>query len=156
MGDSQEYLLKLERELKYRNYSPRTVDVYSTCVKYFLIYIKNDIENINKEKIIDFILSLQREKKAPKTINLYKESIKFFLKEIIRIKIDIDIKFSREPKKLPIVLTKNEIKSIIENIKNKKHKFIISLSYSAGLRVSDVINLHVWDFDLKNLTIHIK
>ena len=156
MINNQEYLLKLERELKYRNYSPRTVDVYSTCVKYFLIYIKNDIENINKEKIIDFILSLQREKKAPKTINIYKESIKFFLKEIIRIKIDIDIKFSKEAKKLPVVLTNNEIKLIVENIINEKHKFIISLSYGSGLRVSDVINLHVWDFDLKNLTIHIK
>lgn len=63
---------------------------------------------------------------------------------------------SREAKKLPVVLTNNEIKSIIENIKNEKHKFIISLSYGSGLRVSDTINLRVWDFDLENLTIHIK
>jgi site-specific recombinase XerD len=53
-------------------------------------------------------------------------------------------------------LTKNEIIKIIENTKNNKYKFIISLSYSAWLRVSDVINLKVWDFDLENFTIHIK
>lgn len=65
-------------------------------------------------------------------------------------------KLTRKAKKLPIVLNKNEVKLLIKNIKNKKHKFIISISYSAGLRVSDVINLRVWDFDIENLTIHIK
>lgn len=156
MDINQDYLLKLERELKYRNYSPRTIDVYTNCLKYFLNYIKNDLTKINKEIIIDFIIHLQSKNKAPKTINLYKEAIKFFLENILQIKINIDIKLSREPKKLPIVLNRDEIKTIINSIKNEKHKFIIALSYWSGLRVSDVISLKVWDFDLENLTIHIK
>lgn len=65
------------------------------------------------------------------------------LHDVVKIRIDIDIKLSREQKKLPIVLTKNEIQSIMGSIKNEKHKFIISLAYGSGLRVSDVINLHV-------------
>ncbi|MDD3793980.1 MAG: site-specific integrase [Candidatus Gracilibacteria bacterium] len=156
MQNNQEYLLKLERELKYRNYSQRTIKAYGTCIKFFLEKIDKNPENIRRDEIIDFFLDLQSKKKAPKTINLYKESIKFFYKEVLKISQDLDIKFSREAKKLPIVLTKNEIKSIIENIKNEKHKFIITLAYSAGLRVSDVINLRVGDFDLENLTLHIK
>ena len=75
---------------------------------------------------------------------------------MLKFNLNLDIHFSKEAKKLPIVLTKNEILEIIENIKNKKHKFIISLAYGAGLRVSEIINLRVWDFDLENLTIHIK
>lgn len=43
---NQNYLLDLERELKYRNYSPRTIEVYSTCISYFLKYIKNDVSKI--------------------------------------------------------------------------------------------------------------
>lgn len=152
----KEYLEKLQRELKLRNYSLQTVKVYSTCIKYFLEKINKNPENINKIEIEDFLLFLQENKKAPKTINLYKEAIKFFYKEILKSKLDLDIKFSKEAKKLPVVLTKNEILEIIENIKNNKHKFIISLSYWAWLRVSEVINLKVWDFDLENLTIHIK
>lgn len=162
MKNNQEYLLMLERELKYRNYSPKTIKAYSICVKYFLEWVDLKkvsgckIEDISREKIIDFILFLQSKNKAPKTVNLYKESIKFFYRDVLKQEKEIDIKLSRESKKLPIVLTKNEIKTIIENIKNEKHKFIISLSYSAWLRVSDVVKLRVWDFDLENLTIHIK
>lgn len=153
---NQNYLLELERELKYRNYSPRTIEVYMNCISNFLKYIKNDISKISKDIIIDFILHLQSQKKAPKTVNLYKEAIKFFLNNVIKMYLDIDIKLSREPKKLPIVLTKNEIMSIVDNIKNEKHKCIISLAYSSGLRVSDVVHLKVWDFDMENLTLHIK
>lgn len=143
MRNNQEYLLSLERELKYRNYSPRTVSAYITCVRSFLQKIDKDPKKLEKDDIVDYILYLQNQNKAPKTINLYKESIKFFLHDIIKSQIDIDIKLSREPKKLPIVLTRNEIQSIIENIKNQKHRFIISLTYGSGLRVSDVINLRV-------------
>lgn len=150
------YIVVIERELKYRNYSPNTIKAYTSCIKYFLEYIKNDISKISKEIIIDFILQLQSKSKSPKTINLYKDSIKFFCKNIININLDFDIKLSKESKKLPIVLTKNEVEKIINTIINKKHKFIIALSYSSWLRVSEVINLKVWDFDLENLTIHIK
>ncbi len=151
MKENQKYLLDLERELKYRNYSPRTVSAYTACIGYFLRWLDTDpvcgterpISNVSRDKIIDFILHLQAQGKAPKTINLYKEAIKFFLHDVINIHIDIDIKLSREPKKLPIILTRNEIQSIIENIKNEKHKFIIALSYGSGLRVSDVVSLHV-------------
>lgn len=156
MMNFQENLFKLERELKLRNYSFQTIKVYKTCVKYFLEKTKKEVNKISKDEIIDFLLFLQDKKKAPKTINLYKESIKFFFNEVLKSNLNLGIHFSKEAKKLPIVLTKNEILEIIKNIKNKKHKFIISLAYGAGLRVSEIINLRVWDFDLENLTIHIK
>jgi len=143
MINFQNYLQKLERELKYRNYSPKTIKAYTTCTKYFLEKINKDPENVSRDEIIDFLLFLQSSKKSPKTINLYKEAIRFFYREFLKQKQDIDIKFSHEAKKLPVVLNKSEIISIIESIKNAKHKFIITLSYSAGLRVSDVINLRV-------------
>lgn len=81
---SQNSLLELEIELKYRNYSPRTIEIYFNCTAYFLKYLKNDISKISKEIIIDFTLHLQSKNKAPKTINLYKDSIKFFTKEVLK------------------------------------------------------------------------
>lgn len=129
MKNNQVYLNSLERELKYRNYSPRTIEVYSTCIKYFLEKINKNPENINRDEIIDFVIFLQSQNKAPKTINLYKEAVKFLFREVLKIETEIDIKLSREAKKLPIILTNTEIKKIIESIKNEKHKFIISLTY---------------------------
>ena len=150
------FLEELKKELKFRNYSIRTIDIYQTCVKKFLEFVKNDITKISKEKIYDFIFYLQGQWKAPKTLNLYKEAIKFFVKEILNFDLKIDIKLSKEEKKLPIVLTKSEIEKIFSKIKNHKHKFILELSYWWWLRVEEVVNLKVWDFDLENFTIHIK
>lgn len=156
MLNIQENLIKIERELKLRNYSLRTIKVYNACIKYFLEHFKRDPNSIANDEIVDFLLLLQEKKKAPKTINLYKESIKFFYKEVLKDKREINISFSKEAKKLPVVLSKAEIEKVLENIKNTKHRFIISLAYWAGLRISDVISLKIWDFDLENLTIHIK
>lgn len=152
----QEYLEKLRRELQYRNYSPKTIGAYSTCVKYFLEKIWKNPEYISREEIIDFILFLQTQKKAPKTINLYKEAIKFFYKEVLKDERIIDIKLSKEAHKLPVVLSREEIQKILSTLKNEKHRLIIALCYSAGLRVSEVISLKVGDIDIENLTIHIK
>jgi len=100
------------------------------CRVFSQIY-KNDISKISKETIIDFILHLQSKNKAPKTINLYKDAVKFFTKDILKLNLDFDIKLSKEPKKLPIVLSKEEILKIIEITKNPKHKLLLSLSYAS-------------------------
>ena len=152
----QDYLREMERELKQRNYSPRTIQIYSRCVEYFLKYIKWDVSIVSREKLIDFVLFLQSKDRAPKTINLYKESIKFFVYNVLKKNIDLNIKLSKEPRKLPIVLSHDEIISIIDNVSNRKHKLMLSLAYSAWLRVSELINLKVKDIDLKWLSIHIK
>lgn len=66
------------------------------------------------------------------------------------------MKFAKRSKKLPIVLSREEIRKIIESIRNPKHKLIISLAYGAGLRISEVVNLKVKDVNLEELTIHLK
>jgi len=156
MKNNQEYLEKIERELKVRNFSDNTLKIYLSCLRYFFNWIKKKPKELNKDEVIDFILHLQLKKKAPKTINLYKTVINFFYKNIIKSNLQLDIKLSKEAKKLPVILNKNEIFKLIDNIYNIKHKFIISISYWGWLRISETVNLKVWDFDLENLTIHIK
>lgn len=55
MKNNQEYLLETERELKYRNYSVKTIKAYITCIKYFLEKIGEKPEIISRDEIIDFI-----------------------------------------------------------------------------------------------------
>ncbi len=74
----------------------------------------------------------------------------------MKIPEKINLKFARRSKKLPIVLSREEIKNIIDAIRNPKHKLIISLAYGAGLRISEVISLKVKDVNLEELTIHLK
>lgn len=152
----QDYLLQLTRELQQRNYSPRTVEIYSNCLRFFLKWINNDVSTISRDKVLDFILYLQNQGKAPKTVNLYKEVIKFFFRQIIKISLGQEIKLSKEPRKLPVVLSRLEIQRLLDNTTNSKHKTLLSLAYGAGLRVSEIFYLRVGDINLDQKTIHIK
>jgi len=152
----QDYLLQLTRELQQRNYSPRTVEIYSNCLRFFLKRINNDVSKISREKVLDFILFLQNQGKAPKTVNLYKEVIKFFCRQILKISFGQEIKLSKEPKKLPVVLSRFEIQKLLDSTNNIKHKTLLSLAYGAWLGVSEIFYLCVGDINLDQKTIHIK
>lgn len=129
------YLAKAENELRLRNYSRKTIKGYLSCLKDFLSVCKNpkqpDIDLMKK-----YLLGkIDKGFSPPRTI---------------------DLKFTKKSQKLPVVLSRQELGKIINNISNSKHKILISLSYGAGLRVSEVINLKIKDININELTIHIK
>lgn len=152
----QEYLEKTRVELKLRNYSIKTIKAYLGCLREYFDFKKINPERIDEEKIKQFLLNKQDKNYSSQTINLYLNAIKFFYREVLKIPQKINLKFAKRSKKLPVVLSREEIKSIIEQIKNPKHKLIISLAYGAGLRVSEVISLKVKDINLDELTVHLK
>jgi site-specific recombinase XerD len=152
----QKYLEQTRRELKLRNYSFKTIKAYLGCLREYFDFQKINLEKIDEEKIKQFLLNKQDKNYSSQTVNLYLNSIKFFYREVLKIPQKINLKFSKRSKKLPIVLSRKEIKNIIDAIKNPKHKLIISLAYGAGLRISEVISLKVKDVNLEELTIHLK
>ena len=84
------------------------------------------MEKIDEEKIKEFLLNKQSKNYSSQTINLYLNAIKFFYREVLKIPQRINLKFAKRSKKLPIVLSREEIKNIIEVIRNPKLKNIRS------------------------------
>lgn len=152
----KEYLDKTIRELRLRNYSQKTIKAYLNCIHSYLLYKNKDFTKIDKENIKDFLLSLKEKGKSPQTINLYLNSIKFFYNQTLKIYKKIDLKFAKRNKNLPVVLSREEVQKIIENTTNKKHRLMIALAYSSGLRVSEAVDLKIKDLDFDGLTIHLK
>jgi site-specific recombinase XerD len=152
----QKYLEQTRQELRLRNYSLKTIKSYSGCLKEYFDFKKFNLEKIDEENIKQFLLNKQDENYSSQTINLYLNAIKFFYREVLKISKKINLKFAKRSKKLPIVLSREEIKNIIDAIRNPKHKLIISLAYGAGLRISEVVSLEVKDVNLEELTIHLK
>lgn len=111
---------------------------------------------ITPDTIRIFILLLHETGKASQTINLYLNAIKFFYRHVLHAPFQIDIPFAKRSKKLPVILSREEIQKLISQIKNEKHKLLISLAYGAGLRVSEVVNLRAKDllFDERLIFIH--
>jgi len=141
-------LQKLETELKLRAFSPRTIQSYLFYNKKFLEFIKKGPEQINEDDIKSYIVSLMERDISPKSIILIKSALKFFYDEILKKNI-VNIKSPKVPKKLPVVLTREEVKRLIDSIENEKHRLIVALLYSSGLRLSELVNLKVGDIDLK-------
>lgn len=156
------YLKQLERELKIRNYSPRTVKSYVLGTgEYFKFFVDRDQDfgefwGAEEELVKDFLLHKKEHNCSPKTLNVYLSAIKFFYKEILKIPHQLDIKFAKKNRKLPVVLSHEEIMDIIRTLQNLKHRLIISIAYGAGLRVSEVVNLKIVDLDFNQKIIHIR
>ncbi len=139
----------VKRECKRRRYSSRTVKTYIYCINRFLKFARKSLDKISKKDVRKFLEHLSDKKLAGNTMNTYHMAIRFLFEEVLDKRIWVDIKYSKVPEKLPVVLSKDEIRRLFDVIKNPKHKLMIQLMYGAGLRVSELINLCVKDLELE-------
>lgn len=141
-----EELEKLKAELKLRGFSPLTVRNYSFFVEKFLLGCGkkgNEVETDDAK----LYLSKLFDTKSKNTIMLAAAALKFYYTEVLKKDFE-QIKMPKKDKPLPEVLNKEEVKKLIETADNLKSKLIISLLYSTGLRVSELVNLKVEDLNL--------
>ncbi|GAB5564251.1 MAG: hypothetical protein Wins2KO_13140 [Winogradskyella sp.] len=153
----EEELLRFNKWLRQKRFSKNTVHTYSEVTGLFLRYLKlKQIESITTRSIeqfnFDFIFKTN---KSVSYQNQCISGIKQFL-AFKEVKINpLDIARPRKDKKLPTVLSKAEIKSLLEATNNIKHKALLSLVYSAGLRIGEALNLTLKDLDLNRGLIRI-
>jgi len=145
--------------LDQKRYSDSTKAIYTYYFADFIRYFQNShLDEIKVEDINQYILSLIREKDiSTSQQNQRINAIKFYFEKVKgNKKIIIDIKRPRKEKRLPIVLSASEILEMINNTNNIKHKCIISILYSGGLRRSEIINLKISDILSKQMLIRIQ
>jgi integrase/recombinase XerD len=145
-----ERLKKLNTEAKLRGFSPQTIKMYLFYNDKLLDYTKKEPEDITEDDIKDFLgYKLSDDSVSNATIALIKAALKFFYTEILKRNIS-QIKTPKRSQKLPVVLSQIEIKNLIDKTENLKHRLIIELLYSTGLRLTECINLKYSDLDLND------
>lgn len=148
------YLEKLEQ----KRYSPSTQKTYIAYFKDFCHYFTEyQLENISVENINQYILSLiLKEKISASEQNQRINAIKFYYEKVLgREKQYFSIDRPKKISTLPKVLSKAEVQQILEHTSNIKHRCILALIYSAGLRRSELINLKITDIISEREQIHI-
>ncbi len=141
-----EELEKLRTELKIRGFSPLTARNYSFFVEKFMKKTNKPAEQLTEDDAKAYLADIF-DSKSKNTVMLAAASLKFFFKEIL-CKEFVNVKMPKKDSKLPEVLTKEEVKKMIDSSDNQKSRLIISLLYSTGLRVSELVNLKVEDVNL--------
>jgi len=141
---------QFKKELIIAGDSPKTIEMYALYAKEFLEYLKKRPEDATREDVVAYLASKKEDKHVSNaTLALIHSSLKFFFHNFLKIKIVDDVKVPKKVKKLPSVLTPQEVKSLILATKGKRNRLIVQLLYSSGLRVSECVKLSVNDIDFK-------
>lgn len=148
-----EHLVFFKQEMQRRNYSIATIDNYSNCLKKFFEQSTRDHpKNINESDIRNFLCTFDE----PNTQRGYHSAIKKFYEICLNQKNKFKyIPYCKRSKKLPIVLSIDEIQKMFNVCENLKHRVILSLLYSCGLRVGELLNLQWKDIDRSRMIINI-
>ena len=120
-------------------------------------YENKSPEEIDKNDIMDYLLHLIDNGASTSLQNQIINAIKFYYEQVLHY--PKEYYFVDRPKKeykLPTVLSLEEVKLIFQNVINLKHKCILMLIYSAGLRIGEALNLQIEDIDSKRMLIHIR
>lgn len=149
---------KLQEALKLRGYSPKTVKAYSGQVARFLDYeLHQGVRVYSAVLVREYTLLLLDQGKSHAYVNQMLSAVKFYFAEVCRFPEE-SVPYVRPKKehKLPSVLTASEIMRIIRPVVNVKHRALLLLMYSAGLRVGEVVRLRLGDLDVERKTLHIR
>jgi len=149
-------LKKLETELRIKGRSKKTLNIYVTHAKEFLDFIKKDAELATEDDIKEFIVYLMDKGNKPMSVNLKLSALRFLYKKILKSAIMVDIENQKVEKKIPVALSSEEVSRIFNSIKNDKHRLIIELMLSSGMRVSECVSVKVNDINLEERIIRVK
>jgi integrase/recombinase XerD len=150
----------LIQRLKLKRYSQHTIKSYEHHLQNFFRYFAGrDVRQISDEEINRYIAGLIETKNISASYqNQIINALKLYYYEMLDVS---DRDWTRVPRphegrKLPLVLSESEVKRILDAVTNVKHKMILSLIYSAGLRVSEAVNLRVKDIDSQRMMLTVR
>jgi integrase/recombinase XerD len=148
---------KMIQQMQLKGYSSRTIENYTKSILGLAKYYKTSPDLLSQEQIRNYIQYNLIEKKLSKVwCNQLVSALKILFCEVLKREWNhSDIPRPRREKKLPVVLSKEEVGKLFSYSRNIKHRAILVLTYSAGLRLSEVKNLKIGDIDSKRMTVRV-
>ena len=144
--------------MRYRNYSVRTIKHYTDCLVCLSKYYQQSPDVLTHAQVMDYLYYLVEEKQVSTSrLNQMISSYKILVCDILgRSWEEFLIKRPKKEHKLPDVLSGEEIERLLTCVSNMKHRTFISVIYSCGLRLQELINLKIKDIDSTRMQIHIR
>ena len=153
--EKEEFLKKLEVELKISKNSNYTLRNYLSSNSVLLDFSKKQPEKITEDDIKSY-LAENLSNKAASSIILFLSAVRFAYSNLLGFDPTLKIKRPKKEKKLPSVLTKEEVLRVIDAFDSKKSKLMVSFMYACGFRVSELVNLKIKDLDFNEKIGHVR
>jgi integrase len=146
-------------ELRRRNYSSETTRGYIFAVREFAEHYGKSPEQLGAEELRRYQVHLLHDRKlAPGTVEIRISALRFLYKKVLKRRdLDFDdLVFPKTPKKLPVVLSHQEVTQLIEAAPNLLYRTILMILYGTGLRRAEVVHLKVNDIDSQRMVIRVR
>ena len=155
----QEIITRFIKQARIENYSEATVKNYASALKLFLQWVSQlNVDKISDDDIQNYLYYCKKKKQYSfSSMKQVLATIRFLYGKVFHQPIPkvLDIKL-RKPVYLPTVLSANDIAKLLQVTHNLKHKTILLLIYSGGLRMGELLNLKIGDIDSQSMKIHIR
>ena len=145
------------RAMELKNLSANTQRAYLAAVTGIGKHYRQSPAKITDKMIEDYLLYLKNDKgNAPNSCSSVLTGLRFFYQNVAQKQISVDYSLRKKPRKLPTVLTMEQVAKLICAPKNLKHRLILMTTYSAGLRASEVTALKAEHIDSDRMLIKVK
>lgn len=150
-------LQQLSDEINARGYSEQTLSAYLAANAHLIRYFDQPISDITDEALGDYFRHLSLEKKLSRaTIALKLNAIHFLYANVLHREFAINVNWPKKQHKIPELLSRAEVQSIIQHCTPEKYRVMLSILYGCGLRISELLNLKVQDIDGERSTFKIR
>ena len=158
MSQDLQAIALMTEELKLRNYGAKTRKNYLGHVDRFIRFFGKDARSLDERQVREYLLHLIDEDGVSYSyINQCISALKFLYEKTLHHSMPIaNIPRPRKERKLPRVLSREEVLGFLKAVENPKHRAIMLLTYSGGLRLGEVVRLRVEDIDKDRKMIHIR
>ncbi|MBS0619133.1 MAG: tyrosine-type recombinase/integrase [Spirochaetes bacterium] len=153
-------LEKLEKILRIRNYSQKTNKSYRTALKGVFDYCHGlgvELRELTDDALTEYASGLIAAGYSHEVLRLLRAALTLYFAEVVgRPRIFPALMKMKRAKKVPVVLSRGEVQRILAVVRNEKHRLMISLLYSSGLRVSEVVKLRVRDVNIEGMQLTVR
>ncbi len=148
----------MDRELRIRGFAKGTRKCYLANMRQFVRHFMRPPDQLTAEDVKQYQLFLTKERRLKwSTFNTHVCAIRFFYSEVLGVDWDVkQIPYQKAGKKLPEVLSRDEVVSLLDAVTNLKHRAIVMTLYSGGLRVGEALHLRARNIDGQRMMIHIE
>jgi integrase/recombinase XerD len=149
---------RMIEDMVLRNLSPLTIRIYVDCVARFAQHFRTSPERLGPEHIRAYLLHLVQDRKASWSyFNQTRCALRFLYGTTLKREwVDDGVACPRVPRKLPVVLSPDEVVRFFAAVDNLKHRAILMTAYAAGLRLSEVVALRVEDVDSRRMVLRVR
>ncbi len=148
---------RLTDDLRIRNYAQRTISTYVAAVARFARHFHRSPDRLHAQHVRQYQLHLLAQHASWSQFNQTVAALRFFYAFTLqRHNVVTMIPYGKKPKSLPAVLSPEEVARLFDTVANRRYRLILQTAYAAGLRVSEVVGLHVGDIDAARRVLHIR